>query len=192
MTGMWTLAVFALLAWQQQTPEPVYKFYSTVFGTGVVKAGGLTGLVYTIKPGTDRLPAFDHMRPVSKVWTTTLDIPLQTFDKGFPGVPDRFEWFAIDYTGRIWITKAGRYKFVLESDDGSALFVDNRLVIDNDGIHPVQRKKGSVHMKPGVHEIRVAYFQGPRFHLALRLEIGAPGQGMRVFSTADFSPPRDY
>ena len=36
------------------TQEPVYKFYSTVFGTTVVKPGELTGLVYAIELGSER------------------------------------------------------------------------------------------------------------------------------------------
>lgn len=175
---------------QAQQSEPVYKFYSTVFGTSVIKSGGLTGLVYVLPPETDRLPSFERLHPVSKIWTTKLDIPLQEFSLGFPGVPERFEWFAIDYTGNFQVTKAGRYRFVLESDDGSALFVDDRLVIDNDGIHAVVLKKGSVHLKAGVHRLRVAYFQGPRFHLALRLLVASPGQKFEVFDTERFGPHR--
>jgi len=169
--------------------EPVYKFYSTVFGTSVVKPGGLTGRVYALEPDTPRLPNFDRMRPVSKIWTTSLDIPLQDFTLGFPGVPERFEWFAIDYTGNIWIAKAGRYRFTLASDDGSALFIDNRLVIDNDGIHPIITKKGSTHLSAGLHQIRIAYFQGPRMQLALILMVGGPGEKLRVFDTDGFAPP---
>ena len=172
---------------QSQPAEPVYKFYSTVFGTSVVKPGGLTGLVYELEPGTDRLPSFDRMRAVSKAYTNSLDIRLQEFSRGFPGIPERFEWFAIDYTGNIWITKAGRYRFILESDDGSALFLDSRLVIDNDGIHPVQVKKGSAHLTAGLHQIRIAYFQGPRFHLALR-QVSGPGERMHIFDTDQFAP----
>ena len=186
---MWTAAGAALVLLLGQ--EPVYKFYSTVFGTSVFKSGGLTGLVYALEPGTSRLPVFDTMRPISKLYTNSLDIAPQPFDQGFPGVPERFEWFAIDYTGNIWIAKAGRYRLTLESDDGSALFIDGRLVIDNDGIHPVILKKGSVHLKAGPHSMRVAYFQGPRFHLALRLKIATPGQGLQVFDSEQFAPPRE-
>ena len=130
------------------------------------------------------------MRPISKVYTTALDIPLQEFDKGFPGVPERFEWFAIDYTGNIWISKPGRYHFTLESDDGSALFLDDRLVIDNDGIHPVQKKKGNTNLRTGLHKIRVAYFQGQRLYLALRLQVSSPGRGIRVFNMNEFVLPK--
>ena len=126
------------------------------------------------------------MRPISKLYTTSLDIPLQAFDQGFPGVPERFEWFGIDYTGNIWIPKSGRYRFTLESDDGSALFIDNRVIINNDGIHGIMLKKGSVHLKAGTHLIHFAYFQGPRIHLGLRLQVAGPG---RIRSTPTTSRP---
>ena len=193
MWNVLTVLAVAFPAVAQTLPtDPVYKFYSTVFGTSVMKSGGLTGLVYEIEPDTGRLPFFDRMRPISKVWTTSLNIPVQDFSKGFPGVADRFEWFAIDYTGKIWITKAGHYRFTLESDDGSALFIDDRLVIDNDGIHSVLMKKGSVHLKPGPHSIRIAYFQGPRLSVALRLKVARPGQGLRVLNMEDFAPPAQH
>ena len=115
---------------------------------------------------------------------------MQDFTLGFPGVPERFEWFAIDYTGNIWVAHAGRYHFTLASDDGSALFLDNRLVIDNDGIHPLVTKKGSVHLSVGAHEIRIAYFQGPRVQLGLILRVSGPGQRLHVLNTEEFAPPR--
>jgi hypothetical protein len=43
----------------------------------------------------------------------------------------------------------------------------------------------------GVHRIRVAYFQGPRFEVALILKIARPGEILRVFNTDDFKPPAD-
>ena len=170
--------------------DPVYTFYSTVFGTSVVKPGLLTGWVYELEPGTQRLPRFSgRMKPVATVYTNSLNVPLQDFTAGFPGVPNRFEWFAIDYSGRFWVSKKGKYQFVLESDDGSVLSVDDRVVIDNDGIHSVLAKKGSVSLREGVHQIRISYFQGPRLHVALRLLVARPGQGIRVFNTDEFGVP---
>jgi hypothetical protein len=61
--------------------------------------------------------------------------------------------------------------------------------VDNDGIHPVDTKSGSVELSGGIHRIRVQYFQGPRLQVALVLEIAGPGEKMRVFSTDEFKPP---
>ncbi len=57
-----------------------------------------------------------------------------------------------------WIEKPGLYRFALTSDDGSRLDIDNRLVVDNDGIHPIATHFGSVELAGGIHRIRVQYF----------------------------------
>jgi hypothetical protein len=100
------------------------------FGTTVVIPGGLRGLIYHIPKDTARLPDFEKLKPVGSIYTSSLNIPPQDFRDGFPGVTKRFEWFAIDYTGRFWIDKPGLYTFVLTSDDGARLYIDGQLIID--------------------------------------------------------------
>ena len=58
-----------------------------------------------LKPGSDGLPNFKRLKSVGTIYTTSLQIHPRTFELGFPGITDRFEWFAIDYTGRIWIDR---------------------------------------------------------------------------------------
>ena len=116
----------------------------------------------------------------------------RSFDEGFPGVTDRFEWFAIDYTARFWVSEPGKYRFALASDDGSILYIDGKKVIQNDKQHPVVEKAGSVNLKMGEHAIRVSYFQGPRFQVALVLRVARPDDPEpRVFHTDDFKPSSD-
>lgn len=159
------------------------------FGTTVVLPSGLRGVVYHIRRNTAKLPDFHKLKPVGTIYTASLNIPPQDFRAGFPGVTKRFEWFAIDYTGRFWIDKPGEYQFVLTSDDGATLSIDDELVVDNDGTHPTKDESGSVTLSAGIHRIRVCYFQGPRFHIALVLRVAPPGGELRVFSTDEFKPP---
>ena len=84
-------------------PSPASPPPDGVFGTTQEICYGLRGDVYFLEKGRKRLPNFSRMRPVGSVYATRLDIPRQPFDKGFPGVTDRFEWFAIDYHGRFTI-----------------------------------------------------------------------------------------
>ena len=168
----------------QETPD-------VKFGTTVVIPAGLRGIVYHIRPGSTRLPDFAHLKPQGTIYTSSLNVPPQSFLDGFPGVTRRFEWFAIDYTGRFWIETEGRYRFALTSDDGADLWIDGQLVIDNDGQHPAQELSGAADLAHGVHRIRVSYFQGPREQVALILKIARPGQRLHVFSTDDFKPPAD-
>ncbi len=163
----------------------------TTFGVTVVDPFGLKGEIYLLRPDTLWLPKLEKMTPVGAIYTSALNIPPRDFQEGFPGITNRFEWFAIDYTGYFYIDSPGKYRFLLGSDDGAKLYIDNKTVIDNDGIHPIQYEEGSVNLKGGIHRIRIAYFQGPRAHLALILGVARPGEDWRVFSTNEFRPPRD-
>lgn len=163
-----------------------------VFGTTVVLPSGLRGLVYHIHHNTKDLPNFEKMKPAGPpIYTSSLNLPPQSFTEGFPGVTKRNEWFAIDYTGRFWIADPGLYSFALLSDDGSKLYVDDQLVIDNDGQHPPLEKTGMADLAAGLHRMRVSYFQGPKFQIALVLRVAGPHQDLHVFSTDEFKPPPD-
>ena len=161
------------------------------FGTTVVSTTGLQGRIYLLKKNTGKLPSFERMEPAGTIYTHILNVWPQRFDEGFPGVTDRLEWFAIDYTGRFWIENAGKYRFSLLSDDGARLAIDQRELIDNDGIHSASALSGSALLSRGVHTIRVSYYQGPRYTVALVLAVAAPGGGWRIFDTDDFLPPQD-
>jgi hypothetical protein len=166
--------------------KPAYTF-----GTTVVDSSGLQGRVYHLKPGTRMLPNFGHMRPVGSVYTTSLNVWPQNFDEGFPSITDRFEWFAIEYTGRLWIENAGHYRFSLLADDGAKLYLNEKVVIDNDGMHRAMAISGGATLTRGVHEIKIEYFQGPRFTVALVLAVSPPGEPWRIFSMNEFKPPND-
>lgn len=180
-------AFFACASWVTAQDEP-----AVVFGTTVVIPSGLRGMVYHVHHGSTKLPDFERMKPAGPpIYTSSLNVPPQDFKQGFPGVTKRTEWFAIDYTGRFWISQPGAYLFSLLSDDGSKLYIDDRVVIDNDGLHPPQEQSGTCDLDGGLHRIRVSYFQGPRNYLALVLRVAGPGEQPRVFSTDEFKPPPD-
>jgi hypothetical protein len=160
------------------------------FGVTVVDTTGLEGKIYYLKRDSPRLPDFTKMKPKGTIYTSELNVPGQHWRSGFPGVTKRFEWFAIDYHGRMWIDQPGDYRFALLSDDGSKLYIDDQVVIDNDGVHPAERRAGRVELTGGVHHIRVSYFQGPRDAVALVLEVARPGGRYRVFSTKGFRPAK--
>ncbi len=184
--GLWCVAVCCGAALAQDSSAP-----PVTFGTTVVIPAGLRGEVYKIRHWTSHLPDFSKLHPKGAIYTDALDVPAQDFKQGFPGVTERFEWFAIDYTGRFWIATPGLYRFALTSDDGARLYLDGQLIVDNDGMHPPETREGSLQLATGVHRMRVSYFQGPRFQVALVLKVAAPGGPLHVFSTREFKPPPD-
>lgn len=161
------------------------------FGTTVVSTSGLEGRIYFLKKNTSKLPRLDGLKSAGTIYTNTLNVWPRRFDEGFPGISNRVEWFAIDYTGRFWIDRAGQYQFSLLSDDGARLSIDDQELIDNDGIHAASALSASAVLSRGIHTIHVSYYQGPRFTVALVLAVASPEAAWRIFNTDDFMPPKD-
>lgn len=68
--------------------------------------------------------------------------------------------FVIEYEGQLNIEKEGSYDFRLISDDGSYLFINDRLIIDNGGWHGPEIKDGEMYLPKGKHDIRIVLGQG--------------------------------
>ena len=150
----------------------------------------LEGKIYYLAEDTEVLPDFSKLKPVEgSIYTTSLDVEPRSFEEGFPGITDRIEWFALVYTGKFGVKRGGEYMFTLLSDDGSRLYIDGKRVIDNDGIHGPGEAEATITLKPGVHNIRVEYFQGPRYDIALQLFVTPPGGQTAIFSTNDYPLP---
>lgn len=66
--------------------------------------------------------------------------------------------FALRFTGSLLVPKAGDYRFYLNSDDGSRLYLDGKLVINHDGLHGMSEKNGNIALAAGVHDLVVTYF----------------------------------
>ncbi|MEX1042559.1 MAG: PVC-type heme-binding CxxCH protein [Pirellulaceae bacterium] len=95
--------------------------------------------------------------------------------------------FALRFTSNLAISQAGRYTFHLTSDDGSRLYLGGQEVIDNDGLHGMVEKSGSVELAAGSHPLIVTYFDnGGGDGLSLRWS--GPGiQGKQPIPAERFS-----
>jgi hypothetical protein len=67
--------------------------------------------------------------------------------------------FFVCWTGVLRVPRAGRYRFFTRSDDGSRLFLDHRLVVDNGGVHESRERAGEVELAAGDHDLRLEYFE---------------------------------
>jgi fibro-slime domain-containing protein len=66
--------------------------------------------------------------------------------------------FSAILKGSIDIDTAGKYTFKITSDDGSWLYIDDILVIDNGGSHPIKSETGTLALEKGAHKITIKYF----------------------------------
>ena len=67
--------------------------------------------------------------------------------------------FGADITGSLNVLATGNHTFALNSDDGSLLFIDGALVVDNGGPHGAQIVSNSVSLTAGIHPFEVQFFE---------------------------------
>jgi PA14 domain len=157
------------------------------FGDSVPVSNGLLGKVFLLPDTTKHLPDFDTLTPLpDRLYATEINVPGQSWSAGFPGLRGRFEWFGIEYTGSFKPTRSATYRFKLISDDGSKLYIDDKLVIDNDGIHSEWPGRDTLYLSDAIHTIKIRYFQGPKYFLALQLYWGLPDSADKIFPGKEF------
>ena len=122
------------------------------------------------------LPAFDELKPED-----TGLVPGNLFDIGVaPSLrPDNFGYV---FTGFLKVPADGDYTVTLDSDDGSRLTVDGRVVLLHDGIHGEGHPQtATVHLPAGRLPIRLDYFQGI-YGKGLTVSWSGPGFASRRLS----------
>ena len=67
--------------------------------------------------------------------------------------------FYARWSGKIRIPRDGKYTFFTESDDGSRLWIDGKVIVDNGGLHAMEEKSGELDLKAGDHEIKMELFE---------------------------------
>ena len=84
------------------------------------------------------------------------------------------EAFGCSFTGYIYIPVEGVYKFTLLSNDGSVLYLNDKIIVDNDGAHASETSSGQAALEKGYHRFQVDYFQAGAGK-ALKAFIEGPG-----------------
>ncbi|WP_435859639.1 ricin-type beta-trefoil lectin domain protein [Streptomyces parvulus] len=99
--------------------------------------------ICTLKPG--QTPNVDKLMPVID-WSAPADFGLESN-------------FVTHVLGNLHAPGAGSYTLRLTSDDGSRLWIDDRLVIDHGGLHGPESKDATVELTAGPHALRVEHFE---------------------------------
>ncbi len=142
----------------------------TTFGRPVERLDrGLAARVFVIDEGTRELPSFDDVGdPVGTIHLAGVDVPSGAFAGFDHRGAARNTFFALHATGGLNVTQEGEVELCVESDDGAQLYVEQNLVVDNDGVHEAKTACELVYLEPGLYKVDLLYFQadGP---VALRL-----------------------
>lgn len=127
-----------------------------------------SGLRYRFYKGSwIQMPDYSKLTPLLESVATDLDVESRQFWAD--------NWGMV-LEGNLQIDKAGEYTFHLNSDDGSKLFFDDQLVINNDGDHSVLELSGKMHLSAGTHRLRLEFFEAGGEAI---LELDMEGPGMK-------------
>lgn len=87
------------------------------------------------------------------------------------------------FSGYINVPTNGSYTFYLSSDDGSKLWLDSALLVNNDGVHAAQEVSGLTNLAAGMHSLVVGYFQASG-NQSLAVSWSGPGFGKQAISNS--------
>lgn len=131
------------------------------------------------------LPDFDSLTEFKTNIVEQLDY---TSTSGEFGSSERSDNFGAVFTGYVQVDQAATYTFYTESDDGSALYIGDQLIVNNDGLHGMQEASGSILLRPGYHELRVEFFEAGGGAGLIVSRSGA-GDAKRVVAKNDLAYP---
>ena len=118
------------------------------------KPSDLSNLTYKVYQGKwNKLPDFSKLKHAKdgSLPNGLMDIKAAEMKDGF----------AMVFEASLNVPKDGQYTFNLSSDDGSKLYIDGKLLISNDGIHPANKAiNKKIKLKSGSVALKVEYFEG--------------------------------
>jgi predicted esterase len=127
-----------------------YSTYSTVTVTTIQNENGVSYTYYEFPATLSSLSSFNFGQ------TPAEEGVVANFDLSPRNQEDRF---VFDYNAYLQIDKPGTYQFYTRSDDGSRLYINGALVVDNDGAHGLKTvTKSYTFTSAGKFPIRVQYF----------------------------------
>jgi len=68
--------------------------------------------------------------------------------------------YFVDIDRDFEVLQAGRYQFLVGSDDGFSLTIDGRKICEHLGDRPFAIQTCILRLQPGIHRFHLAYFQG--------------------------------
>jgi len=98
----------------------------------VTTPNGLLGEVFAIPASTEKLPDFAGLTAKSVFIAPNLDSGATAPLTGLP--KNTAAPIALRFTGSVNVLTAAEYKLCAATDDGSQLYIEDTLIVDNDGV----------------------------------------------------------
>ena len=119
-------------------------------------ANGVPVSWYALAGDTPALPDFSTLTSYGAA--VLADINIASTGGNF-SQSGRADLVAAVFEGYISVPTSGLWTFSTESDDGSRVFIDGQLVVNNDGLHGMVDRSGQIALEWGFHRYRVEFFE---------------------------------
>ena len=111
----------------------------------------LPGLRYEYyEEALTRLPRFDRLEVRASGIADQINL----------AVTRREDNVALRFRGNLTVPAEGEYTFTVLCDDGARLLIDDKQVLENDGVHPATEGRGRIVLTRGDHALTLLYFNG--------------------------------
>jgi PA14 domain/Bacterial lectin/Gylcosyl hydrolase family 115 C-terminal domain len=158
---------------------------TTYVATYTTETPGLTAEFFDFTTPLTVLPNLTGLTPDVTRTAPTIRYPATT--GRWPGLDARFvNTFAARHTGYLRIDTAGAYTLFATSNDGSKVWLDGELVIDNDGRHAMRERSATGNLSAGSHALRVESFEDTGY-AGLVLSWRGPGIAKQVIPVSRLS-----
>lgn len=136
----------------------VYVTVQAIFQQSYVlnATAGVRAHWYALAGDTSMLPDFSTLTRYGTAILPNIDIPSTGGNFSLSG---RADYVAARFEGWLRVPATGVWNLSTESDDGSRLFVNGQLLVNNDGLHGMVDRTGSVALEAGLHAIVVEFFE---------------------------------
>jgi hypothetical protein len=129
---------------QKVPPDPAAQ-------TQIVNTNVRQGLHYTYYEGKwDSMPKFNTLPILKQGYTQA---------PALDSLPIRANEYGLRFEAWIDIPETAVYSFYTISDDGSQLYINDKMIVNNDGCHGDLERSGDRALAAGKHLFRLDYFQ---------------------------------
>ncbi|WP_430816654.1 family 20 glycosylhydrolase [Carboxylicivirga sp. RSCT41] len=164
-------------ATEEQSKTAIFNFNKLTFQKAEKYKGSTNkGLIFSLHHGR-----FKSVKEIQNISASQTGVVTHSF------IPDSvgLEGFGLIYSGYFKAMKKGIYEFALNSDDGSALYINNEMVVNNDGIHGKKIERGAIALNKGVYKIKVLYFQTTGYQ-HFNIHLTTPDKNNKRLTPKDF------
>ncbi len=156
---LWTSKITRIVAIIMMIVVPFWFLFAGIFAFGNFQNSGYVimaaaestpEVLYEYYEGSwTSLPNFDALQPVE----------MGVVDDFTLASRNRNDYFGFRFLSCLSVDATGVYTFYTKSDDGSKAYINGIGVVNNDGLHGVVEKSGTITLTAGYHPIEITFFE---------------------------------